>query len=122
MLLSLCVGEGGPFDTQNKPRVVPRTPGVHRLVEVQFVTHPGIGMTRRTPRRVAKRVAGRAGITLRVTPHAVRHMFAVRGARSRVSTASPEKLLGHDRLETTEIYLNISPEDALRGFRDKVVR
>jgi len=28
--------------------------------------------------------------------------------------------VGHDRLETTEIYLNLSPEQALQEFRDKV--
>jgi len=28
-------------------------------------------------------------------------------------------LLGHDRLTTTEIYLNLSPEDAIREFLNK---
>jgi hypothetical protein len=36
------------------------------------------------------------------------------------STASLKKILGHDRLETTEIYLNICPEDALGEFFQKV--
>lgn len=37
-----------------------------------------------------------------------------------VSTASLKKILGHDRLETTEIYLNICPEDALNEFFRKI--
>ena len=57
-----------------------------------------------------------------VTPHVLRHTFAVNCARADVSTASLKKPLGHDHLETTEIYLNISPDDALREFREKVVR
>jgi integrase/recombinase XerD len=28
-------------------------------------------------------------------------------------------LLGHDRITTTEIYMNISPEDAIREFQAK---
>jgi len=28
----------------------------------------------------------------------------------------PQSLLGHDQLVTTEIYLNLSPEDAIREF------
>jgi hypothetical protein len=28
-------------------------------------------------------------------------------------------LLGHDRLATTEIYLNLSPEDAIRKFQNE---
>jgi site-specific recombinase XerD len=30
-----------------------------------------------------------------------------------------EFILGHDRLTTTEIYVNLSPEDVLREFREK---
>jgi len=57
-----------------------------------------------------------------IAPHVLRHTFTVNCARAGVGTASLKKLLGHDHLETTEIYLNISPEDALREFREKVVR
>ena len=115
-------GKGGPFGSQTKRRVVPLTARVRKLLEVQFVTHPNIGMTRRTAQRTVKKVAARAGITQLVTPHVLRHTFAVNCVLAGVSTASLKKLLGHDRLETTEIYLNVSPEDALREFREKVVR
>jgi site-specific recombinase XerD len=30
-----------------------------------------------------------------------------------------QRLLGHDRLTTTEIYLNLSPEEVVREFREK---
>jgi integrase/recombinase XerD len=30
-----------------------------------------------------------------------------------------QRLLGHDRLATTEIYLNLSLEEVLREFREK---
>jgi integrase/recombinase XerD len=33
--------------------------------------------------------------------------------------AGVQRLLGHDRLTTTEIYLNLSPEEVLRIFRAK---
>lgn len=115
-------GKGGPFGNRSKRRVVPLTPRVRKLLEVRFVTHPTVGLTPRTAQRVVKRVAARAGIRSQVTPHVLRHTFAVNCVKAGVSTASLKKLLGHDRLETTEIYLNISPEDALQEFREKVVR
>jgi integrase/recombinase XerD len=43
-------------------------------------------------------------ITKPVTPHVMRHSFAVNCVKRGVSTASLKKILGHDRLETTEIY------------------
>lgn len=30
-----------------------------------------------------------------------------------------QRLLGHDHLATTEIYLNLSPEEVIREFREK---
>jgi site-specific recombinase XerD len=36
-----------------------------------------------------------------------------------VSTRALQTLLGHDRLTTTGLYLNLSPEDAIREFLDK---
>ena len=39
--------------------------------------------------------------------------------REGISTRALQSLLGHDRLTTTEIYLNLSPEDAIREFLEK---
>ena len=35
------------------------------------------------------------------------------------SLAALKKMLGHDRLSTTEIYLNLSPEQVLDEFHSK---
>jgi integrase/recombinase XerD len=79
-----------------------------------------MGLNVRTAQRVVTQVANRALITKPVTPHVLRHTFAVNCVQQGVSTASLKKILGHDRLETTEIYLNISPENALGEFFRKV--
>jgi integrase/recombinase XerD len=36
-----------------------------------------------------------------------------------ISLRALQRLLGHDRLTTTEIYLNLSPEKVMREFREK---
>jgi hypothetical protein len=36
-----------------------------------------------------------------------------------ISLPALQQLPGHDRLTTTEIYLNLSPEDVPREFREK---
>jgi len=36
-----------------------------------------------------------------------------------ISLPALPRLLGHDWLTTTEIYLNLSPEDVVREFREK---
>ena len=53
-----------------------------------------------------------------VTPHVLRHTFAVTAVQERIPLPALRRLLGHDRL-TTEIYLNLSPEKVVREFREK---
>lgn len=113
-------GKGGPFGKQGKRRVVPLTSRAKKLLEMHLLTSDRMGLTVRTAQRVVKRAANRAMITKPVTPHTMRHTFAVNCIQRGLSTASLKRILGHDRLETTEIYLNISPEDALGEFFQKV--
>ena len=94
--------------------------GARRLLEIHFATNDGLGFSTRTAQRIVKQVANRAMITKPVTPHVLRHSFAVNCVKQGVISASLKKILGHDRLETTEIYLNICPEDALAEFFQKV--
>ncbi len=84
--------------------------------------HFAAGFCKRTAQRIVKRVANKALITKPVTPHVLRHSFAVNCVKKGVSTANLKNILGHDRLETIEIYLNICPEDALSEFFQKVER
>ena len=113
-------GKGGRFGKKRKRRIVPLTHRVKRLLEMHFITNNRLGMTVRTAQRIVKCVADRATITKPVSPHVLRHTFAVSCIQRGVSTASLKKILGHDRLETTEIYLNISPEEALSEFFRKI--
>ena len=49
----------------------------------------------------------------------LRHIFAVAAVQKGISLPALQRLLGHDRLTTTEIYLNLSPEDVICEFREK---
>ena len=40
----------------------------------------------------------------KVSPHVLRHTFAVNCIKKGISTRALQSLLGHDRLATTEIY------------------
>jgi len=113
-------GKGGKYGKRGKRRVVPLTARAKKLLEIHFCTNETIGFCKRTAQRIVKKVANRAMITKPVTPHTLRHSFAIGCVKKGVSTASLKKILGHDRLETTEIYLNICPEDALSEFFQKV--
>jgi integrase/recombinase XerD len=53
-------------------------------------------------------VANRAKLSRDITPHVLRHTFATLALQKGMSLAAVKKILGHDRLSTTEIYLNLT--------------
>jgi integrase/recombinase XerD len=53
--------------------------------------------------RLVKGVANRAHIRRPVTPHVLRHTFSVTAIQKGISLPSVQRLLGHERLTTTEI-------------------
>jgi len=112
-------GKGGPYGKKTKRRIVPITDRVRKLIEYHFAENNNTGMVKRTVARIVKKVADKAGISKPVSPHVLRHTFSVNCIKKGVSTRALQTLLGHNRLTTTEIYLNLSPEDAIREFLTK---
>jgi len=112
-------GKGGPYGKKTKRRVIPMTERVRLVLERQFAFENTFGISVRTIQYTVKRIANRAGIAKPVSPHVLRHTFSVTCIKKGISTRALMQLLGHDRLSTTELYLNLSPEDAIREFRDK---
>lgn len=115
----IIFGKGGPYGKKSKRRVVPLTPRIRPLVEGHWSLYDSLGMNVRTIQRLVKAVANRAQISRPVTPHILRHTFSVASLQKGISLVALQKVLGHDRLTTTEIYLNMSPEEALREFQEK---
>lgn len=112
-------GKGGPFGKMTKTRVLPMSDRVRRLVELHYTMEDSFGISKRQIERLVKAVANRACITRPVSPHVLRHTFSVNCLKRGINTRTLQYLLGHDRLATTEIYMNLSPEDAIREFQNK---
>jgi integrase/recombinase XerD len=81
--------------------------------------HDKFPWTARTIQRVMKRVANKACITKPLTPHVLRYTFSILWIHKNVSTRAVQSILGHDHLSTTEIYLNMSPQQVLDEFQRK---
>jgi integrase/recombinase XerD len=115
----MIYGKGGPYGSASKRRIIPLSTRIQPILEAHFSINKQFGWGVRTIQRVLKIVANRARIRRTVTPHVLRHTFAVTAIQKGISLPALQRLLGHDRLTTTEIYLNLSPEDVLREFREK---
>ena len=86
-------GKGGPYGTRSKRQVVPMTSRIQALIENHLATHDTLGMTERTIQRLVKRVANRAKISRRCTPHVLRHTFSVTAIQKGISLPALQRLL-----------------------------
>jgi integrase/recombinase XerD len=105
--------KGGPYGSRSKRRIIPLSVRLQPLIAHHFALHDSVGLTPRAIQVLVKRVANRAHVGRPVTPHVLRHTFAVTAVQKGISLPALQRLLGHDRLTTTEIYLNLSPEEVM---------
>ena len=64
------------------------------------------------------KVANHARIGCTVSPHVCRHTVAVAAVQKGISLPALPHLLGHRHLITTEISVNLSPEEVVRALRE----
>jgi len=58
--------------------------------------------------KIVQRAAARAGITKKTTPHTFRHTFATHLSSEGMDVRVVQEMLGHSRLETTQVYTHLS--------------
>ncbi len=61
--------------------------------------------------RIVRKAADRAGIRKHVTPHTLRHTCATHLLKGRADIRQIQKLLGHRRLSSTEVYTRVELTD-----------
>jgi len=75
-------------------------------------------LTRRSIERIVKQHAIKTGISKKVTPHVMRHMFATDLLGNGADLRSVQMMLGHSNISTTQIYTHVT-DKALRETHKK---
>jgi integrase/recombinase XerD len=113
------VGKGSRHTSKAKKRVVPMSKRVQTLLEHYFALHEKMPVGIRQVQKIVKRVANRAQISKEITPHILRHTFATIALQKGISLVAVQKILGHDRLTTTTIYLNYTDTHVVDEYISK---
>ena len=71
-------------------------------------------------RKICENIGTRAGVTFH--PHMARHTYATELLKAGVDIYYVARLLGHEDLNSTEIYLHPSQDDAMRKLKEQTVQ
>ncbi len=95
------------------------------MEEALFVEGRAHALHRITPRDVQRHLktyAAHAGITSKVTPHVLRHVFATDLLENGADLRSVQALLGHANIATTQVYTHVTDKhlrDIHKAFHGK---
>ncbi len=100
----------------NKRRVIPMSPVVRNLLRELFTRRDRFHLAVRTIQKYVKDVAERARIKKPVSPHVLRHTFAVTYLHKGGNLRALQGILGHSHIQTTDMYLNYSGQRVIEDF------
>lgn len=100
----------------NKRRVIPMSSKTRFYLSEYFKQHNQIQYGARWIQKIVKKVAEKANITKPVSPHVLRHTFAVCYLHKGGNVRALQGILGHSHIQTTDYYLNYSGERVMEDF------
>ena len=100
-----------------KRRVIPLSNLAKFYVTQLFAKTKSFPMAMRTIQKYVKIVAERARIRKTVSPHVLRHTFAVTYLHKGGNLRALQGILGHSSISTTDIYLNYSGQRVIDDFQ-----
>lgn len=76
--------------------------------EALFLSNRGGRLMPRAVQRIVKYYAAKAGITHKISPHTLRHVFATDLLENGADLRSVQMLLGHANIATTQVYTHLT--------------
>ncbi|MBX3119316.1 MAG: tyrosine recombinase [Fimbriimonadaceae bacterium] len=83
-----------------------------------FVSHRGLKLRRTTVGLKLAEYCKLAGISEKVSPHTLRHSYAVHLLKGGADLRAVQELLGHESVATTQVYTHLDMDEVRRKFEN----
>ncbi len=101
----------------NKRRIIPMSRKTMFYLSEYFKDNHKLSFGSRWIQKIVQRVAEKAQIMKKVSPHVLRHTFAVCYLHKGGNVRALQGILGHSHIQTTDVYLNYSGVRVLDDFK-----
>jgi integrase/recombinase XerD len=91
-----------------------KNPG--RKTKYMFLNNRGLPISRQYFWRKIKEYASKAMIETNISPHTLRHSFATHLLENGANLKQVQEMLGHSKIETTQIYTHVSAKRVLSAY------
>ena len=105
------MGKGG------KRRVIPMSNKTRFYLSEYFQDNNKFNFGARWIQKIVKKVAERTNTMKKVSPHVLRHTFAVCYLHKGGNVRALQGILGHSHIQTTDVYLNYSGARVIDDFK-----
>ena len=89
--------------------------GIEEINNV-FINYKGTPLTPRGVRKIINTIIDNCVVNKHVSPHMIRHSFATALLNNGADLRIVQELLGHENLQTTQIYTHVSTENMKNAF------
>jgi integrase/recombinase XerD len=86
--------------------------------DILFLNQNGRPLSRQMIFIIVKRLAEKAGIRKKISPHTFRHSFATHLVKYGADLRAVQELLGHVSITTTEIYTHLDTDDLRKAIME----
>lgn len=90
---------------------------VKKASRLVFLSDRGLPLLRQTVYKKMEAYAKRAGIEENVSPHTLRHTYAVHLLKGGADLRAVQELLGHESIATTQVYTHLDTDEVRKRYR-----